>query len=121
MARKPKTELKKFMLKHNIKKSWVVVGVIAVIFLLALLFGGPKSADAEEGYSTLPGWSGGYRYYFNMDVSPQSRLRLFGKYKQRSGDTIKFGCDKQTGKDLNQFSFNHDSSGILFIEQEFKF
>ena len=56
-----------------------------------------------------------------MDESPQSRLRLFGKYKQRSGDTIKFGWDKQTGKDLNQFSFNHDDSGILFLEQEFKF
>ena len=121
MAKKSKTELKRFMVKYNIKKSWVVVGVIVAIFIVALLFGKPKPADADEGYSTLPGWSGGYRYYFNMDESPQSRLRLFGKYKQRSGDTIKFGWDRQTGKDLNQFSFNHDDGGILFIEQEFKF
>ncbi len=56
-----------------------------------------------------------------MDESPKSKLRLFGKYKQRSGDTIKFGWDKQTGKDLNQFSLNHDNNGILFLEQEFKF
>ena len=115
------TKLQKLMLKYNIKKSWIVVGIIVVIFIVALLFGKPKPADADEGYSTLPGWSAGYRYYFDMDESPKSKLRLFGKYKQRSGDTIKFGWDKQTGKDLNQFSFNHDDSGILFLEQEFKF
>ena len=121
MARKSKKELQKFMRKYNIKKSWVIVGIIVAIFILALLFGKPKPADAEEGYSTLPGWSGGYRFYYDMDESPKSKLRLFGKYKQRSGDTIKFGWDKQTGKDLNQFSFNHDDGGILFFEQEFKF
>jgi hypothetical protein len=121
MVIKTKKPFKKFMVKYNIKKSWVVVGVIVAIFILAILFGKPKPADADEGYSTLPGWSGGYRYYFNMDESPQSRLILFGKYKQRSGDTIKFGWDRQTGKDLNQFSFNHDDGGILFLEQEFKF
>ena len=41
MAKKSKTELQKLMLKYNIKKSWVVVGVIVVIFILALLFGKP--------------------------------------------------------------------------------
>ena len=120
MVIKTKKPFKRFMVKYNIKKSWVIVGVIVAIFILAILFGKSKPANAD-GYSTLPGWSGGYRYYYNIDESPQSRLRLFGKYKQRSGDTIKFGWDKQTGKDLNQFSFNHDSSGILFLEQEFKF
>ena len=58
MARKPKIELQKFILKYNIKKSWIVVGIIAAIFIIALLFGKPKPADAGEGYSTLPGWSG---------------------------------------------------------------
>ena len=96
-----------------------MIKIILLIPILFLTFSFP--IQSQEAYSTLPGWSTGYRYYFNMDVSPQSRLRLFGKYKQRSGDTIKFGWDKQTGKDLNQFSFNHDSSGILFLEQEFKF
>ena len=41
MAKKSKTELQKFMLKYNIKKSWIVVGVIVIIFALALLFGKP--------------------------------------------------------------------------------
>ena len=121
MARKSKTELQKFMVKYNIKKSWIVIGVIISILLIAFIVGKTKPADAGEGYSTLPGWSAGYRYYFDMDESPKSKLRLFGKYKQRSGDTIKFCWDKQTGKDLNQFTFNHDDSCILFLEQEFKF
>ena len=120
MAKKSKTELQKFILKYNIKKSWIVVGIIAAIFIIALLFGKPKPANAD-GYSTLPGWSAGYRFYLDLDDEHKSKLRLFGKFKQRSGDTIRFGWDKQTGKDLNQFSFNHDGSGILFIEQEFKF
>ena len=96
-----------------------MIKIILLIPILFLTFSFP--IQSQEAYSTLPGWSAGYRYYFNMDVSPQSRLRLFGKYKQRSGDTIKFGWDKQTGKDFNQFSFTYDDSGILFLEQEFKF
>ena len=96
-----------------------MIKIILLIPILFLTFSFP--IQSQEAYSTLPGWSAGYRYYFNMDVSPQSRLRLFGKYKQRSGDTIKFGWDKQTGKDLNQFSSSYDSNGVLFLEQEFKF
>ena len=96
-----------------------MVKITLLILLLFLTFSFP--VQSEETYSTLPGWSAGYRYYFNMDVSPQSRLRLFGKYKQRNGDSIKFGWDKQTGKDLNQFSSSYDSNGVLFLEQEFKF
>jgi hypothetical protein len=46
---------------------------------------------------------------------------LFGKYKQVSGNTIKFGWDRETGKDMNQFNSNIDDDGIIFFEQEFKF
>ena len=41
MAKKTKTKLQKLMLKYNIKKSWIVVGIIVTIFALALLFGKP--------------------------------------------------------------------------------
>ena len=95
----------------------IKIVVVTLLLFLTLSF----SVQSEEGHSTLPGWSAGYRYYFDMDVSPQSRLRLFGKYKYRNGDSIKFGWDKQTGKDLNQFSSSYDSNGVLFLEQEFKF
>ena len=96
-----------------------MIKLTLLILLLSLTFSFP--VQSQETYSTLPGWSAGYRYYFDMDVSPQSRLRLFGKYKYRNGDSIKFGWDKQTGKDLNQFSSSYDSNGVLSLEQEFKF
>ena len=96
-----------------------MIKLTLLILLLSLTFSFP--VQSQDTYSTLPGWSAGYRYYFDMDVSPQSRLRLFGKYKYRNGDSIKFGWDKQTGKDLNQFSSSYDSNGVLFLEQEFKF
>ena len=48
-------------------------------------------------------------------------MRLFGKYKQVSGNTFKFGWDRETGKDMNQFNTNIDDDGIIFFEQEFKF
>ena len=38
MARKPKTELQKFILKYNIKKSWIVVG--------CLLYTSPSPRDS---------------------------------------------------------------------------
>ena len=37
MVIKTKKPFKKFMVKYNIKKSWVVVGVIVAIFILAIL------------------------------------------------------------------------------------
>ena len=94
------------------------------IALIGMLFACSEEAEANEGksgYSTLPGWSAGYRYYFDMDEDEKSKMRLFGKYKQTSGNTIKFGWDRQTGKDLNQFDANIDDDGVIFFEQEFKF
>jgi hypothetical protein len=44
---------------------------------------------------------------------------LFGKYKQKTGNAIKFGWDKQTGRNLNDW--NADDDGVIFFEQEFKF
>ena len=73
----------------------------------------------KKGFSTLPGWSGGYRYYYDLDEDEKSKLRIFGKYKQKSGSTIKFGWDKQTGRNLNDW--NADDDGVIFFEQEFKF
>ena len=73
----------------------------------------------KKGFSTLPGWLGGYRYYLDLDEDEKSKLRIFGKYKQKSGSTIKFGWDKQTGRNLNDW--NADDDGVIFFEQEFKF
>jgi hypothetical protein len=56
-----------------------------------------------------------------MDEDEKSKLRLFGKYKQKSGDTFRVGWDRQVGKDLNQFEMNPDDDGVIFFEQEFKF
>ena len=33
----------------------------------------------RRGYSTLPGWSAGYRFDFNLDTKDLSKLRLFMK------------------------------------------
>ena len=91
-----------------------------VLIILIVLFSFQSlSEEKEKGFSTLPGWSGGYRYYYDLDEDQESKLRLFGKYKQRSGSTIKFGWTKQTGKDFN--SWNADDDGVVFFEQEFKF
>ena len=103
---------------------------IAIIIIIGIIIGGaffmkpsPEAEAAENigGYSTLPGWSAGYRYYFDMDEDEKSHIRLFGKYKQADGDTFKIGWDRQTGKDLNQFDTNIDDDGVIFFEQEFKF
>ena len=101
-------------------QGWKLMNrIILLIPILFLTFSFPL--QSEEVRSTLPGWSAGYRFYYDMDEDQKSKLRLFGKYKQRNGDAIKFGWDKQTGKDLNQFSLNPDDDGIIFIEQEWKF
>jgi hypothetical protein len=127
MARKSKTELQKLMIKYNIKKSWIVVGVIVTIFALALLFGKPKPANADDGYSTLPGWSAGYRYYYDHEDNYKSRVRLFLKNKTIEGNIIKFGWEKQTGVVPNVFrngtidGHQLDEVGTFYIEQEFKF
>ena len=66
------------------------------------------------GYSTLPGWSAGYRLYldqtnFNYYDDDKGKGRLFGKYKSPKGNVIKFGIDGSS------------DSGVFFLEQEFKF
>ena len=80
-----------------------LVGRSFILFLItmlicAMIFMLRSVANAEEkkkGYSTLPGWSAGYRYFFDLDDNDNDddKLRLFGKYKQRSGNVIKFGID----------------------------
>jgi len=57
-----------------------MIKIIVVTFLLFLTLS--FSVQSEEGHSTLPGWSAGYRYYFDMDEDQKSHMRLFGKYKQ---------------------------------------
>ena len=68
----------------------------------------------RRGYSTLPGWSAGYRLYldltnFNYYDDDRGKVRLFGKYKSTKGNVIKFGIDGSS------------DSGVFFLEQEFKF
>jgi len=91
--------------------------VVTLLLFLTLSF----SVQSEEGHSTLPGWSAGYRYYFDMEEKKKSRISLFSKYKYKDGNSFKIGWDRQTGKDLNQFDTNIDDDGVIFFEQEFKF
>ena len=105
------------------KMFWLAIIIVAAIIIGGSIFMKPSTeAEANDtGYSTLPGWSAGYRYYFDMDEDEKSKLRLFGKYKQVNGNTFKLGWDRQTGKDMNQFDTNIDDDGVIFFEQEFKF
>jgi len=107
------------------KVAWTIAIILTGIIVLGSIFGpGTKEVEANEdtsGYSTLPGWSAGYRYYFDMDEDEKSHIRLFSKYKQKDGNTFKLGWDRQTGKDMNQFDTNIDDDGVIFFEQEFKF
>tara|TARA_B110000263_G_scaffold211731_1_gene194842 strand:- start:158 stop:439 length:282 start_codon:yes stop_codon:yes gene_type:complete len=89
------------------------------LIILIVLFSFQSLAQEKKGFSTLPGWSAGYRYYLDLDEDEKSKLRLFGKFKQKSGSTIKFGWDKETGRNLNDW--NPDDDGVIFFEQEFKF
>ena len=105
------------------KIAWIIAGIITAIIVLGSIFG-PSTKEAEsneEVRSTLPGWSAGYRYYFDMDEDEKSRIRLFSKYKYKDGNSFQIGWDRQTGKDINQFAANIDDDGIIFFEQEFKF
>ena len=107
------------------KIAWIIAGILTAIIVLGSIFGpGTKeaeSAEATSGYSTLPGWSAGYRYYFDMEEDQKSHMRLFSKYKYKDGNSFQLGWDRQTGKDLNQFNTNIDDDGVIFFEQEFKF
>ena len=109
--------------KDNKKIAYIIAAILLGIIILGSIISKPtKEAEAnEEIRSTLPGWSIGYRYWYDMDEDEKSKLRLFSKYKQRSGNTFKIGWDRQTGKDMNQFETNIDDDGVIFFEQEFKF
>jgi len=115
---------KKILPKKDHNKIALIIALVllGIIILGSIITKPSKEAAAnEEVRSTLPGWSAGYRYWYDMDENEKSKLRLFGKYKQRSGDTFKIGWDRQVGKDLNQFEMNPDDDGVVFVEQEFKF
>ena len=93
-----------------------IIGAIAisvgVLILICYMLCTP--AQADDGYSTLPGWSAGYRLYldianFDHFDDDLNKLRLFGKYKQTNGNVVKFGIDGSS------------DSAVLFFEQEFKF
>ena len=120
MAKKIKTEATTNKTK---KIAYIIAAILVGIILIGSIFGpGTKEVEAnEEVRSTLPGWSAGYRYYFDMDEDEKSHIRLFSKYKQKDGNTFKLGWDRQTGKDINQFDTNIDDDGVIFFEQEFKF
>ena len=120
MAKKTKTEATTNKTK---KIAYIIAAILVGIIVLGSIFGpGTKEAEAnEEVRSTLPGWSIGYRYWYDMDEDEKSKLRLFSKYKQKDGDSFKIGWDRQTGKDFNQFEMNADDDGVVFFEQEFKF
>ena len=91
-----------------------------LIFLIVIFsFQSLAQEKKKKGFSTLPGWSAGYRYFLDLDEDEKSKLRLFAKFKQRSGNTFKMGWDKQAGRNLNDW--NEDDDGVIFFEQEFKF
>ena len=116
-----KNTIQNLMGKPSSKGLVFLIGIILVLIIFSML-GKPKDAEsAEEMRSTLPGWSLGYRYWYDMDENEKSKLRLIGKYKQRSGNTFRIGWDRQVGKDLNQFELNPDDDGVIFFEQEIKF
>jgi hypothetical protein len=100
-------------------KLWLIIP------LLFLIFSFPTYA--QDGYSTLPGWSAGYRYYYDHEDNYKSRFRLFLKNKTIEGNITKFGWEKQTGVIPNMFrsgtidGHQLDKVGTFYIEQEFKF
>ena len=90
-----------------------------IVLIVLFSFQSLAQEKKKKGFSTLPGWSVGYKYDLDLDEDEKSKLRLFGKYKQKNGNTIKFGWDKEVGTNLNDW--NKDDDGVVFFEQEFKF
>jgi|TARA_R110002124_G_scaffold148253_1_gene313724 hypothetical protein len=121
MAKKVKTNTK----STTHKMVWIIAFIILGVIIIGSIFSLPnkeaEAANTLSGHSTLPGWSVGYRYYYDMDEDKKSKLRLFSKYKHINGNSFKIGWDRQTGKDINQFNTNVDDDGVIFFEQEFKF
>ena len=81
----------------------------------------------KKGFSTLPGWSAGYRYDLNADDKAGTKIRLFVKRKSLAGNSIKLAWTRQTGHIPNFFKTGTidgdslDNWGSIYIEQEFKF
>ena len=86
-----------------------------------------ESASKTKGFSTLPGWSAGYRYNLNADDKSATRMRLFLKKKSVTGNVVKMAWERQTGQIPNFFktgTIDGDSLnkwGTIYIEQEIKF
>ena len=80
-----------------------------------------------KGFSTLPGWSAGYRYNLNADDKSETKIRLFLKKKSVAGNVVKVAWERQTGHIPNFFktgTIDGDSLnkwGTIYIEQEIKF
>ena len=73
-----KNTIQNLMGKPSSKGLIFLIGIILVLIIFSML-GKPKDAEsAEEMRSTLPGWSLGYRYWYDMDENEKSKLRLFG-------------------------------------------
>ena len=107
--------------KKTQKIAYIIAAILVGIIIIGSIFGHSTKASESNDSIQTGQWSAGYRYYFDMDEDEKSKLRLFSKYKQRSGNTFKIGWDRQTGKDMNQFETNIDDDGVIFFEQEFKF
>ena len=81
----------------------------------------------KKGFSTLPGWSAGYRYNLNADDKSATRIRLFLKRKSIVGNVIKLAWERRTGHIPNFFRTGTidgnslNNWGTIYLEQEFKF
>ena len=81
----------------------------------------------KKGFSTLPGWSAGYRYNLNADDKSATKIRLFLKRKSIVGNVIKLAWERRTGHIPNFFRTGTidgnslNKWGTIYLEQEFKF
>ena len=81
----------------------------------------------KKGFSTLPGWSAGYRYNLNADDKSATKIRLFIKRKSIFGNVVKMAWERRTGHIPNFFKTGTidgdslDRWGTMYIEQEIKF
>jgi len=112
------------MEKNNLKTKLFkcALGIVIGLIGIGIVLHYDLDAMAQEnnkGYSTLPGWSFGYKFNLDLDESKDSKLRLFGKYKEKDGTSYKLGWDKKTGTNLNDW--NEDQDGVIFFEHEIKF
>ena len=81
----------------------------------------------KKGFSTLPGWSAGYRYNLDADDKSATKIRLFIKRKSILGSVVKMAWERRTGHIPNFFKTGTidgdslNSWGTMYIEQEIKF